>query len=216
MNLLGYIISYILGFLASLTCGLLLIYWQFTKSIAGYRLKKVEEATHLIINETKSTISYTGTLRNRYRYSLGVIIDLLIKTFGTKDIPKSEGSYLSMLTVEGDGWHRFNFYVRPVINDINNFSFIGWLTLLPQMKKLKILLNLCIQLENITAELDSIRLYSNSKGLNILSIKDGPILEIIEQKDASANAKIKILKNEYALLEKYWNEWLKVIGNQKF
>lgn len=208
-------ISFALGFLASLLVGIVLIYWQFIKSMAGYRLKKVEDATCLIVNEMRSTISYTGTLRNKYRYSLGVLIDMLTRTFGAKDIPKLEGQFPSMLNNAGDGWDLFNKYVRPVINDINDFSFIGWFTLLPQMKKLKKLLNLCKQIENLTAELDSIRLYAISMRIKILDIKEeGSILEIIEQKDAGSNAKIKILKNEYDLLEKSWNEWLKVTLNK--
>lgn len=63
---MGHLLSFIFGFLASLTVGILLVYWQFLKSIAGYRVKKVEEATHAIIKEEE----YVGTLRNRYRYSL--------------------------------------------------------------------------------------------------------------------------------------------------
>lgn len=215
MNICGHIISFIVGFLASLSVGILLIYWQFTKSIAGYRLDKIEDATRLIINEIKSTNSYTGTLRSKYRYSLGVLIDMLTRTFGARDIPKTEGFYPSMLKDDGDGWDLFNRYVRPVIDDINSFSFIGWLTLFPKMRKLKRLINLCKQLENITAELDSIRLFANSKGIKILKIHDtGGITEILDQNDASSNVKIKELKDEYKLLEKRWNEWLQVTGKK--
>lgn len=209
-----HLISFILGFIASFTGGVLLIYWQFSKSMAGYRLVKVEEATKSITNEYKSANSYTGTIKNKYRYSLGVLIDLLTKTFGAKGIPKSNDQYISMLKEEGDGWEFFNFYVRPVINDINQFSFIGWLIILPKMKKLKYLLNLCKQLENVTAELDSIRLYARNNNLKILSIQENYILKINSQNDASANAKIEVLKNEYNKLEKYWNYWLKVTKNR--
>lgn len=189
MNICSQIISFIIGFFTNLSVVILLIYWQFTKSIAGYRLDKVENATKSIVNEIQSTNSYTATLQNKYRYSLGVLINMLVRTFGAKDIPKTGSLYTCMLEQDGDGWSLFNFYVRPVIDDINNFSFIGWFTLLPKMKKLKTLINLCKQLENITAELDSIRLYAQSKGIDILLIQKGKKnTKIIKSDDACISA----------------------------
>ena len=142
------------------------------------------------------------------------------RTFGANSKPKRKGEYISMLKKDKDGWELFNLYVRPVINDINNFSFIGMFDFIPIMRKkiikLKKLMNLCVQLEDLTAELDSIRLYEKRKKIKILDIKTkGGKLEIIDQGlDDEANKSIQMLKDEYNKLEIRWKEWLKVINEK--
>jgi len=49
-----------IGILGGLLVALIIAYWQFTKSVAGYRVKKVVRATREIIEEIQSTDSYTG------------------------------------------------------------------------------------------------------------------------------------------------------------
>lgn len=211
MEVWQYILSFVIGFIASLSVAMVILYWQFKHSIAGYRLKKVEEATVALINEVKSPNSYTGTFRNRYRYSLGVIIDRLLHTYGSNEIPKIENLHPTMIGKDGDGWGTFNLYVRPVIDDINAYSFIGgWVPFLPKVRKLRLLFKLCEQLENITAELDSIRLLSRTKNSDILNIEKEKV-QITKTNDSSVNIQIDILINEFNNLETCWNNWLEIV-----
>ncbi|MCK5268536.1 MAG: hypothetical protein KAR07_10220 [Spirochaetes bacterium] len=204
-----------IGLFVALFVGTGLIYWQFFESIAGYRLKKIEDATIKIIDKKMSKKKYVGMLRNRYRYSLGVIIDILTNTYGSKNLPKQKEKYPFLIDKDEnrDGWALFDRYIRPVMDDINAYAFIGWFACLPRMKKLKKLIKLCEQLENVTAELDYIQLLEKSESITILKLEPtGGVLEIIEHKDKSISDQIKTLKDVYKNLEQSWRKWLKVMG----
>ena len=66
------------GFLVNIIVGLWFSWAQLSCSTAGYRVKKTVEGTQKIINQEAGR----GRERDRYRYSLGVIIDDLEQTFG--------------------------------------------------------------------------------------------------------------------------------------
>ncbi|PCJ23403.1 MAG: hypothetical protein COA97_11750 [Flavobacteriales bacterium] len=210
-GLIEHIISFIIGFVASLSVAMTIIYWQFKHSMAGYRLRKIEEATHKIA-EKKKLNTYTGMERNRYRYSLGVILDRLIGSYGTNDIPKLENLHPAMLAQDGDGWGTFNLYVRPVINDINAFSFISWLSFLPMLKKLGLIFKLCEQLENVTAEMDAIRLLQRTKKIKILEFV-GENISITNSNDSDVQEQINQLLAELENLERCWKKWLTCINH---
>lgn len=209
MNWCLQLVSFGIGFLASFLVGQALTYWQFNKSIAGYRLNKVILATREII-KTKASKSYTGPSRNRYRYSLGVIIDGLIGTYGTKEIKKRKDLLPPMIHEEGDGWETFNKYVRPVLNDLNAYSFIGSLIFIPKMRKLKTLIALCEQFENITGELDAIRELAKSEKVEIFEFQGGAI-KICRTDNQKIIDQVDNLLKENDLLEERWKKWLKLI-----
>ena len=126
--IVGFVLDVVLSLILSLDQ-----YWGYT----GNRVKKVVAATREII-EAKGR----SRLRNRYRYSLGVIIDILDQIWKGDNFKRDAwpclvnfaddaNGRLCIADQEGkpdpkaDRWDLFNRYVRPVIEDISNFSFIG-------------------------------------------------------------------------------------------
>jgi hypothetical protein len=70
----AFVAGVLLGFIANIAVGIWFSYDQFSRSSAGFRVKNTVEATQRIIDEERDR----GSLRNKYRYSLGVIIDELV------------------------------------------------------------------------------------------------------------------------------------------
>jgi hypothetical protein len=203
-------VSFILGFLASAIAGLLLSYLQFSFSTAGYRVKMTVQATRKIV-KARAENAYTETLRDKYRYSLGVIIDELAATFGTTDDfqenepwPRLVNSSIHLgddpQTEKKDRWSLFDQCIRPVIQDINIYSFIGWFRLCPTICQLSALVRLCNRLETVVGELDA----AFGGGLVGLDTKD----KVVRQPTTDP-AKVQSLKKKYCDLHKAWLVWLR-------
>lgn len=94
---LGLLLGFVLGILASILAGLRLSFLQFKYSTAGFRVQSVPEATRHFANRSNNT----STLRNKYRYSLGVIIDEL------QNWPKDNTQFPLVAQLNGDRWQRF-------------------------------------------------------------------------------------------------------------
>ncbi|MEP7284555.1 MAG: hypothetical protein ABI947_02150 [Chloroflexota bacterium] len=201
-----------LGIIASTIAALLLIAWQFSSSTAGYRIKKVGEATEALT----ITHSHTSPLRDKYRYSLGIIIDDLHQSF--KDGFNENGPWPALVdngeecepkemthceeemakNKSKDRWDKFNKYIRPVIEDINTYSFIGLLQFTSSFRRLHTLTKLCHRLEDTIGELDAAfenkTVCTNGKENRII-VRGGKELEATNVRDA------------YAKLYKAWLEW---------
>jgi hypothetical protein len=54
-----------------------------------------------------------------------------------------------------DRWEFFNSYVRPVVEDIDSYLFLGWFRISPLVRQLNLLGRLCYRLENVVAEFDA-------------------------------------------------------------
>jgi len=133
-----------LGVIGSVIAALILIWIQFRYSTAGYRVDKVREATEKITAPNADT----SLLRNKYRYSLGVIIDDLHQSF--KNGFNERGPWPALVdngdecepieaNKSGDRWDKFNRYIRPVVEDINTYSFVGLLQLSSSLRQLRLL-----------------------------------------------------------------------------
>jgi len=148
-----------LGVIGSVIAALALIWIQYQQSTAGYRVAKVREATEKITTSNADT----SLLRNKYRYSLGVIIDDLHQGF--KDGFNERGPWPVLVDngdecepqvdKSGDRWDKFNRYVRPVIEDINTYSFVGLLQVSSSLRQLRLLTILCHKLEDGVSETDA-------------------------------------------------------------
>ncbi len=153
--------AFCLGVVASLVAALYISYQQFIHSTAGYRVNMVTKAHH----ELTSPDPKTSPLRDKYRYSLGVIINDLHQSFkggwlenGPWPALVDNGEECPPVTKseeKGDRWHKFNLYIRPVIEDTNAYMFLGGLRFTPALRHLRKLTMLCNQLENVVMELDA-------------------------------------------------------------
>jgi hypothetical protein len=208
-----FILGILLGLVTSATVGLKLALDQFSSSVAHYRVKKTAEATKEIFDKPKSERS---SLRDRYRYSLGVIIDELEQTFG-KNYDFGKVEEWPCLTdydekkhqFDGDRWNRFNKYVRPVIEDVNSSSFVGKYRLIryfsEDLRQLNALTIFCNCLENIVSELDA------AIEAKLIELNDNN--RIIPQSSTnSGTGSIQRLNKEYQHLHAAWCEWLRVAG----
>jgi hypothetical protein len=201
------ILGVLLGLVTSAAVSLKLALDQFSFSMAGYRVKKTVKATKEIFDKPKSERS---SLRDRYRYSLGVIIDDLEQTFGKDyDLGKIE-EWPCLIDFDGDRWQRFNDYVRPVIEDINSSSFIGKYRLLRyfsiDVRRLNALTIFCNRLEDVVCELDA------AIEAELVKLNDNDRIIILQSSANSAIENIQRLEEEYQHLHTAWCEWLHVAG----
>lgn len=202
------IMGYCIGFIASVY----LIYFQFKKSSAGFRLQSVISSTQDIVDKLQDeNDAYVGLLRNKYRFSLGVVIDLLATTFGTKNIIKIKSHFPALVNIDGGRWEIFLIYVRPVIQDINSYSFLGWLPFSKKMKQLKALVALCNAIEAVVAELDAVAQIDVNNSTTILKAEDvGLTINLVGNE--KYESEIKLLYAKYEILETAWRNWLKLVN----
>ncbi len=209
------VIGFILGLATNVIVAAYFSYRQFTHSTAGFRVRRVAEATRKIvgdINEHGDQHPSTRIpLRNKYKYSLGVMLDDLGQSFGTKAKQKEfneQGDWPRIIESRNSDkgrWERFNEHVRPVIDDINGYVFLGgfsWL-LYPirpsELRQLQPLMQLCNQLEIVAGELDA--LFEHG----LVEEKNGRIFPTRNPEEDEA---IKSLRDEYRELYKVWHHWL--------
>lgn len=205
------IISVFLGTIGGLLVSLFVFYLQYKKSTASFRLKKVIDATKEAVQNDKNNL-YMGYMRNRARYSLGVIIDSLIKSYKTNDNNRIPNHYPNLIFITGkDRWDAFNFYVRPVIQDINPYSFLGWIPFNKEMKQLQLLVTLCNAIENVVSELDVVSLIEKNEEVKIIP-EIVPGLMILKDGNEKYIDDIELLEKKYEELKNEWYKWLKIIG----
>ncbi|MBN1964797.1 MAG: hypothetical protein JW910_09130 [Anaerolineae bacterium] len=203
------LLGFCLGILTNVLAAPIVLYWQFSSSIAGYRVKHTVQATRDIVDQLEQADTYTGTLQNKYRYSLGVMIDAMAQDFRGGFAP--DGPWPLLIAKpnpdkpNSDRWERFNKYVRPVMEDINAYSIIGWLHFIPLLNQLRILVELCTQLENTFSEIDRVLQYQG----NLIRIDEGGISPV----DANSfdHAAVRQLQSEFHRLYEVWCAWLEAI-----
>jgi hypothetical protein len=196
-DLILLLFGFILGIFAGLIATIVIIYLQFGRSIAGHRVKHVVAAT----KEFLRTPANTGATRNKYYYSLGVLLDDM-HDIDSNGIKSSTGKWPLIADSIEERWARFNKYIRPVINDINAYSFLGsfrWLGL-PLMRELHALTNLCREFEKVVSALDA-----GFQNPAIVAMSEGGISLIGERNDPRAIA----ITDAYKELAAVWDQWIK-------
>lgn len=189
-NVFFLVLGVIFGFFANA----LVVYWQFRGSTAGHRVGWVADATREL-----ETPSKTGPPRSKFRYALGVIIDDLRKM--QEDGTKDDGKW-PLLAGNKDRWERFNKYVRPVLDDINNYSFLGWkgFFFLPRSRQLRNLAKLCVQIEDVVMRIDAA-----CERPAVAEIIDGGISPI--DGVADEDGRLQLLEEGNIELYKAWQRW---------
>lgn len=192
---LGLLLGFMIGILASIVAGLRLSFLQFKFSTAGFRVQTVAEATRCFADSRNNT-SY---LRDKYRYSLGVILDELTQW------PNENSQFPLVAQLSKDRWQRFNDYIRPVIDDVNVYAFVSTFNMpffrilfdVNLVKQLGILVKLLNQLEKVTAETDA--------AFDIDSIKEtsGGKIQLTQENTS--------LQTSFAQLRRTWDEWCQLV-----
>ena len=218
MHLLDFILGLLGGFAANVVVSMAFAVAQFRFSMAGYRVQRVAEATREICGS-----SNRARICNKHRYSLGIIIDRLEQTFGRNGSFKSsewpclvhyargtQGGMPQIADRDGtanpkaDRWDLFNLYVRPVIEDIDSFSYIGrYLCFSKIFRQLKALTKLCTCLENVVCEFDA----AFGAGLvKLVMVNSRVVIRPTSPGDVAQ------LEEEYCKLYRAWRKWLCVMG----
>ena len=213
---LGILLGFFVGILASIAAGVRLSYLQFRSSIAGYRVRMVAEATPLFI-EAVELGSYAGRIRDKYRFSMGIILGELAFRFRDENFPEN-GPWPCIVNPQGDRWESFSSHVRSVSDDINVYAFVAhfpqlyfsflfnWLydrKLLAQLGKLT---ELCQQLETVVGELDAA-----FEGAQKDASYDSGQSAIYPNDTGDPEASIR-LRNEYRKLHQIWMEWKEMVS----
>lgn len=217
--------DFYLGAAVGLVTDILVTLWaslnEFSSSAASYRVNRVVEATQEIVQ-----IGHRSRSRDRHRYSLGVIIDHLDQTFGKDDgFKENEWPCLVHHTQDAqppladrhgtandkaDRWDFFDLYVRPVINDINGFSFIGRYPIFPyfykKIRQLKALTKLCTHLETVVRELDAA--FETKTMVRFGRVSGKVVIQPVNSSDED----IGRLREAYRSLHTAWGEWLHAAG----
>lgn len=214
------LLSIFIGVLGSFIVAWVFFYMQYNKSTAAYRIRQIEEATKKIINAKKKNGENReiAMLRNHYRYSLGVVLDRITKTY-LNSSSSLEYPYPNFIDYDEDGkgnrscdgWRFFIERIKPVIDDINQYSFIGWMPS-PYHKRLKIIVNICYQLQKIVETHDAIMDNSATIKLIAFELPYREFFRINNSDDLFVQKWKTKLETEYNLLESYWREWVSTIS----
>ena len=207
MDTVSLLLTFIAGVIAGVLGGIILIYLQFLRSTGKHRVELVSKATKDFFADNRDTTM----LRNKNRYSLGVIIDEMVQCFGRNDFDP-EGNWPVIAEDQNekgekiDRWGRFNEYIRPVIDDINPYSFLGGFRIFRVFRwlnELHILTKLCNQLELVVAELDAVF------EANLVTKQKTGISPTPNGRD---DPRITDLREAYRQLHQVWQQWLQISG----
>lgn len=187
------IIGLVVGFLLGIIGNMIVIYAQFGRSIAGHRVSQAVEATKEFLNNP----SNTGAARSKYYFSLGVLIDDLrnIDSNGTKS---TTGQWPLIVDSTTDTHARFDRYIRPLLNDINSYSFLGGFRWRKDLRQLNALSKLCSEFEKVVSALDA-----GLENPAVVAIKENGITLISNTDDPRAKA----VSDAYKKLASVWKHW---------
>lgn len=203
-------VDIILGVFGGFVASLYILYLQFKRSTAWFRLINVINSTKEIVALAKSN-QYSGYARNKARYSMGVPIDCIAQCYKETFQEKISDRYPNLTPIVGNRWEDFNLYVRPVIEDINPYSFLGWIPLSTKMKQLQNLVNFINLIENVVASLDVVIQIQENNNIVIVTTNNGPGFGIAMTGNTGFDTEINTLLQHYRELEKQWYNWLKLI-----
>ncbi len=215
--------TFLVGVFTGIIANGLFMYSQFRNSIAVYRLRDVVEATRQLKVWHRENRSKSA-LRDRYRFSLGVILDDLMNPankqhlvtwhfafeWNERDATKEKQGW------EKDRWAKYLTHVRPVFEDVHTYSFLGVLgAAIPDARRLHQLSELCRKFEIFTGLLDA-----------CFDSGDAAVREYVAAKTHTnyAGDRIEPPNNEWidklesaaAALDKQWRLWLKLCSEQSW
>ncbi len=211
---MGILLTIFTSALTTLLVGRMYLNFQYHKSNAGYRQAKIIEATKVITAALAHDDTSLLILRRTYKQALAPVIERLARTFGTQQLPRQTGMLpFFQEKEEADGWQFYTTYLHPVMTDLNNNAFIGWLPFIPNVRRLTTLWEMCHQLENIITETERIQAWEKQMGQKGIFPKDTfDSCSIPPSTDPTLQTLISPLLAEYQRLETTWQQWLKLVA----
>jgi hypothetical protein len=211
---MGWVIftAIITSILTSLAVWRFYINWQYYRSTAGQRLNQVIEAMlYVLENDGKADdATIVETLNTLHRNSLGAISLSLFKTFKANDQVMTNLPRILAIT-EKNFWEVYDSHIRPVLTDINNNSFFGWLPGVPNVERLLTLQQLCFQLEKYIAHLELL----DKRGLlDWITPIDRFRLQITPANSSKTNSypvEVRDLLQANQYLAEIWIKWIALI-----
>ena len=183
---------------------------QYHKSNAGFRQRRIIEATNYLVKEFHENGSITKATHLRFNYALSKVIEQLIYVYGIHPAKSQKDDFPLFQLPNETGIEFFNNNVRSIMIDLNNNAFIGWMSWVPNVKKLTTLWELCFCLEKIVTTVEFLK--EKDVQLNNVGIiqTSGRKLHIIY--DLEFHSEITELKVNYSIIEGLWFKWLSLNG----
>lgn len=210
-----FMLGVIVGLVTDAGVSLLLSLDEFRSSSAGYRVNNTVRATKEILERKKGGGS-SSRLRDKYRYSLGVVIDNLGQEFADAPFNTDEWPCLihqKQLQPLGDRWKFFRDYVRPVVEDLGGLSFLGRYSLAycfcQSVRQLDALAKLCHRLEDVVCELDA-AFGANNPLVELAKVNGKTVIQPINV----SSEDIGQLREAYRNLREAWSKWLRAAGGR--
>ena len=195
-----------MSIVTSVLIGRIILLFQYKQTTAGFRLYKVAAATHTIL-ASKNAEQGVDNIVDSLRYSAGKLMYRCYRAFGETSHENTHHQYpllVNDLNEVADFWNFYTTHVRPVINDVNNNSFIGWLPT-REMRRLRSLVKLCNQVECVISELI---LVDNKTISTCLTIVGNDVVQFIKADDVQ---ELLSLKKAYDKLSVCWFTWLALL-----
>jgi hypothetical protein len=182
---------------------------QYHKSNAGFRQQQIIDCTTDLIACYQKNGQIDQDLHIKYQYALSEVIEKLIITYGIdpaiqKDINENEFPAFTNEKLE-DNIPFFKENIRPVMIDLNNNAFIGWINWVPNVKRLTTLWSLCFTLEELILNLDYLQAKQREVPNTMLSVKNG-LLTVNDSKNYSKE--IEKINKCHTTIKELWFNWI--------
>ncbi|MFA0960730.1 hypothetical protein AB9P05_02880 [Roseivirga sp. BDSF3-8] len=179
---------------------------QYHKSNAGFRQQAIIDCTQELVQEYKANGQIDPHLHIKHRYGLSAVVETCLMHYGLSAADnKEEGvfPYFHAPVAESE-MAFFEERIRPVMIDLNNNAFIGWINWVPNVQRLTTLWSICFSLEKVT------------QSLTYLSEKEGRTAVQNEDKkyrlshSALASKEGIELKQQHEQIRQLWYKWLQL------
>lgn len=199
--------------LSSILMGRFYLNRQYHESNSGYRQGKIMEATKEMLAASSSGISLSNDLLlTRHRNSLGAVIVRFLPSFGAGKGENLSGTFpLFWDRGETDGFVFYDSYVKPVMYDLNNNAFIGWVPWILNVKRMRTLWFITHLLEEVIIEQEALRTYETGGKFTIFHQETDYILTVRKTNDEKIDQQIDQYLNKMNSLKKYWLYWLTLL-----
>lgn len=204
------VIAIVTSVITSFLVGRFYLNLQYHKSNAGFRQQQIIDCTRALVHESGMKGTVPPELHIKYRYALSEVLEKLMACYGLKE---SDGKKLPpqhypvfQKDASGDEVQFFQEKIRPVMIDLNNNAFIGWINWVPNVQRLTTLWTLCFTLEKICTGLE----YLKAKNVVGEDQSIHPIGEwLVVLKDHQGDQKeIDELKKHHETIRQLWYKWV--------
>ncbi|MGB3179847.1 MAG: hypothetical protein WBB45_00545 [Cyclobacteriaceae bacterium] len=179
---------------------------QYHKSNAGFRQQAIIDCTKELVQEYKAKGQIDPDLHIKHRYGLSAVVETCLKYYGLSAADRKEGElYPYYHTPVADSEMAFfEERIRPVMIDLNNNAFIGWINWVPNVQRLTTLWSICFSLEKVSQHLTY--LLQKNGGAAIQSEGSGYRLG----DTAVTSEEGKELKQQHTQIRDLWYKWLEL------